>query len=153
MVYNPRDHNWIPNATENPWANCPSKDSEHEYHVIRTLGWSLQLTNITLTFDVAPEHMYYGKVRIQFDIERDYCPPNHPIKTTVIWNQKTTAVFLMLADHMQARLKSKKDILSKHLRIVKLFLVTNTMHTCIQALFKNTYMINLHSLVLRFSKN
>ena len=41
MVYNPRDHNWIPNATDNPWANCPGKDSEHEYHVIHTLGWSL----------------------------------------------------------------------------------------------------------------
>ena len=25
MVYNPRDHNWILNATDNPWANCPGK--------------------------------------------------------------------------------------------------------------------------------
>ena len=25
MVYNPRDRNWIPNATDNPWANCPVK--------------------------------------------------------------------------------------------------------------------------------
>ena len=25
MVYNPRDHNWIPNATDNPWANCPGR--------------------------------------------------------------------------------------------------------------------------------
>ena len=48
MVYNPRDHNWIPNATDNPWANCPGKNPEHEYHVIHTLGLSLQLTNITL---------------------------------------------------------------------------------------------------------
>ena len=40
-VHNPSDHNWIPNATENPWANCPGKDPEHEYHVIHTLGWSL----------------------------------------------------------------------------------------------------------------
>ena len=52
MVYNPRDHNWIPNATDNPWANCLGKNPEHEYHVIHTLGWSLQLTNITLTFDL-----------------------------------------------------------------------------------------------------
>ena len=85
MVYNARDHNWIPNATDNPWANCPGKDSEHEYHVIHTLGWSLQLTNITLTFDVASEHMYYGKVRIKCDLERSHCPPNHAIKATLIW--------------------------------------------------------------------
>ena len=25
MVYNPRDHEWMPNATDNPWANCPYK--------------------------------------------------------------------------------------------------------------------------------
>ena len=85
MVYNPRDHNWIPNATDNPSANCPGKDPEHEYHVIHTLGWSLQLTDITLTFDVATEHMYYGKVCIKCDIERGHCPPNHAIKVTFVW--------------------------------------------------------------------
>ena len=53
MVYDPRYHNWIRNATDNHWASCPGKDSEHEYNVIHTLGWSLQLNNITLTFDVA----------------------------------------------------------------------------------------------------
>ena len=88
MVYNPRDHNWIPNATDNPRANCPGKDSEHEYHVIHTLGWSLQLTNITLTFDVASEQMYYGQVRIKCDLERGHCPPNHATKATVIWEPK-----------------------------------------------------------------
>ena len=25
-VYNPRDHNWIPNATDKPWANCTGKN-------------------------------------------------------------------------------------------------------------------------------
>ena len=84
MVYNPRDHNRIPNATDNPWANCPGKDPEHENHVIHTLGWSLQLTNITLTFDVASEHKYYGKVCIKWDIKRGYRPPNQAIKATVI---------------------------------------------------------------------
>ena len=34
MVYNPRDHNWIPNATDNPWANCPGKNPEHGYLII-----------------------------------------------------------------------------------------------------------------------
>ena len=46
---------------------------------------SLQLTNVTLTFDVASEHMYYGKDRIKCDIDRGYCEPNHAIKATVIW--------------------------------------------------------------------
>ena len=79
MVYNPRDLEWIPNATDDLWAYCPGKNPEYEYHVIHTLGWSLQLTNITLSFNVASEHMYYGKVRIKLDIERGYCPPNHAI--------------------------------------------------------------------------
>ena len=25
LVYNPRDYNWSPSATDNPWANCPGK--------------------------------------------------------------------------------------------------------------------------------
>ena len=85
MIYNPRDHNWLPNATDNPSVNCLGKNPEYEYHVIHTIGWSLQLTNITLTFDVATEHMYYGKIRIKCDIERGHCPPNHSIQATVIW--------------------------------------------------------------------
>ena len=85
LVYNPNDHNWIPNATDNPWANCPGKNPQNEYHIIHTLGWSLQLTNITLTFDVASEHMYYGKDRFRCAIDRGYCEPNHAIKATVIW--------------------------------------------------------------------
>ena len=99
MVYNPNDHNWIPNDTNNPWANCPVKTPEHEYRVIHTLGWLLQLTNITLTFDVASERMYYGKQRIKCDIERGYCEPNDAIKATVIWERHCK--ILMLEDHMQ----------------------------------------------------
>ena len=75
----------IPNATNNPWAKCPGKNAEHEYHVIHTLGGSFQLNNITHTCDVASEHMYYGKVRSKCDLERGHCPPNHAIKATVIW--------------------------------------------------------------------
>ena len=26
LVCNPRDHNLIPNATDNPWANCPGQN-------------------------------------------------------------------------------------------------------------------------------
>ena len=29
--------------------------------------------------------MYSGKVRIKCDIERGYCPPNHAIKATIVW--------------------------------------------------------------------
>ena len=72
MVYNPRDHEWIPNATDNPWANCPGKNPKHEYHFIHTLGCLLQLTNITLSFDVKSASIYYGKMCL----ERGYCPPN-----------------------------------------------------------------------------
>ena len=36
---------------------------------------------------------------------------------------------------------------------MKLILVRNIMHTSIQAVFKNSFMMNLHSLVLRFSQN
>ena len=43
MVYNPRDHELFPNDTFSPWANCPGKNPEHEFHVIHTLGWSLKL--------------------------------------------------------------------------------------------------------------
>ena len=85
IVYNPRNHNWIPNATDNPWANCPGKTPEHEYHVIHILRWSLQLTNVTLTFDVSSEHMYYGIVRIKCELKQGHCPRNQVIKARVIW--------------------------------------------------------------------
>ena len=29
--------------------------------------------------------MYSGKVRIECDIERGYCPPNHAVKATIVW--------------------------------------------------------------------
>ena len=85
MVYDPRDREWIPNATDDPLANCPGKNPEYKYHVIHTLRWSLQLTNITFSFDVKSESIYYGKMRIKCDLERNYCPPNYAIKATVIW--------------------------------------------------------------------
>ena len=84
MVHNPRDHEWIPNATDSPWAKCVGKNPEHEYLVIHTLAWSLQLNNITLSFDVKSELIYYGKTRIKCDLEHGYCPPNHAFNATVI---------------------------------------------------------------------
>ena len=52
---------------------------------MHTLGWSLQLDNITLSFDVKSESIFYGKTRIKCDFEQNYCPLNHAIKATVIW--------------------------------------------------------------------
>ena len=75
MVYKPRDHSWIPNATDNPWANSPGKNLQNEFHIIHTLGLSLQLTNITLTFDVTTEHMYYSEVCIKCHLKSGHCPP------------------------------------------------------------------------------
>ena len=153
MVYNPRDHNWIPDPTDNPWANCPGKDPEHEYYVIHTLGWSLQLSNITLTFDVASEHMYYGKVRIKCDMEQGHCPPNYAIKATVIWEPENHCRILGVGRSYARMIKFQKRYFLKHLKIMKLILVINAMHTCIQVVFKNTFMMKPHSLVSRFSQN
>ena len=99
MVYNPNDRNCIPNANDNPWANCPVRTPEREYHVIHTLGWSLQLTNITLTFDIASKHMYYGIDRIKCDIERGYCEPNHAIESRVIWETENHYKIFDVGDH------------------------------------------------------
>ena len=106
MVYSPRDHEWIPNATDNPWANCPGQNPEHEYNVIHTLGWSLQITNITLSFDsfdVKPENIYYGKSSIKCNLERGYCLPNHAIKSAVIWEPNNLCrIFVEVGDLMHA---------------------------------------------------
>ena len=88
-----------PNATDNPLVICPGRNPQHEYHVIYTLGWSLQITNITLTYDVKTESIYYGKFRFKSDVERGYCPPNHDIKTTVIWDPENLCRIVMLEDH------------------------------------------------------
>ena len=97
-VYSPRDHAWIPNATDNPRANCLGKNAEQDYHVIDTLGWSLQLTIITLSFEVKSESIYYGKRRIKFDPERSYCTPNHANKPQLCGSPIITAEILMLVD-------------------------------------------------------
>ena len=153
MVYNPRDHYWIPNATDDPWANCPAKTPEHEYHVIHTLGWSLQLTNITLTFDVASEPMYYGKDRIKCNLERDRFPPGHAIKTTIVWDPENHCRIFDVGRSHARMINFKKDTLLKHSKRLKHILVTNTCHTFILVVFKNTFIINLHFHVLRFSQN
>ena len=61
------------------------KKPGHEYHLFHTLGWSLHLTNITLSFDVKSEKICSGKTGIKGDLERGNCPPNHSIKATAMW--------------------------------------------------------------------
>ena len=85
MVYNPGDHEWIPNARDKPWSNCPGQIPEHEYQFIYALGWTLQLTNITLSFDLKSESIYFCETGIKCDLERGYSLPNHAFKSTVIW--------------------------------------------------------------------
>ena len=60
------------------------KKPGQESHVLHTLGWSLHLTNVTLSFDVKSENIFYGKTRIECGLESGHCPPNHAIKATVI---------------------------------------------------------------------
>ena len=154
MVYNSRDHNCIPNATDNPWANCPGNNSELEYHVIHTLGWTLQLTNINLTFDVASKHMYYGKICIKSYLERGHCPPNHAIKTTVTWEPENHCRIFDVGRSQALMIKFQKSYFIETLENKKkLILVTNTCLQCILVVCKNTFMMKMHFHVLRFSRN
>ena len=59
----------------------------------------------------------------------------------------------MMKDHMHEWSDSKNATLFKHSKIMKQILVTNTMHTCTLVASKNTFMMNPHFLVLRFSQN
>ena len=83
-VYNSRDHERILSGKDNPWANCPGKNPEHEYLVIHTLGWSLQLNNITLSFDVKSESIYCGKTRFNAILKEATVLPI-TLLATVIW--------------------------------------------------------------------
>ena len=56
FVYKPGDQNWFPNATEKQWSNCPGVNLTYEYHM-QLLGQSLQLNNITLTYDLQSENI------------------------------------------------------------------------------------------------
>ena len=97
--------------------------------------------------------MHYGKVRIKCNSERGHSPPYHAIKATLFGNPKTTTVLLMLEDSTHVWLNFKEDISLKHSKIMELILVINTMHTCIQVVFKNTFKMYPHFLVMRFSQN
>ena len=151
MVYNPRDHEWFPNATDNPWAYCPVKNPEHEYHVIHIPAWSLQLTDFTLSFDVKSECIFYGKTRTKCDLERGNCPNNHAIKTTVIWKPNYHCrIFDVNRSHARS-IKFQKPNFLKHYQITEQIKDINTTHTCVLVVFKNTFM--MQSLVLKYSLN
>ena len=136
MVYNPRDHEWIANATKIPWAIFPGKNPEHEYHAIHTPGWSLQMTNITLSFDVTSEHVYYGKVRIKCNIERGYCAPNHAIKATVVWEpEKHCQVSAMnMSSHTKQKYSTSQKNLNSFINkigLARFTLMSNSMQNLI----------------------
>ena len=82
MVYNSRDHGWIPYATNNLWANCPGKDPENEYYVIHTIGWSLRLTNITLSL-TSNQNFFLEKHALNLILREAIAL--QAIKATVIW--------------------------------------------------------------------
>ena len=153
MVYNPWDHEWIPNATNNFWANCPGKNPEHEFLVIHTLGCSLQLTNIMLSFDVKPESIYYGKRSIKFDLERSYCPPNHTIKATVKWETNNRCQIFILARSHAGMIKSQKRYYEKTMAINLTKKDINTTRTCAIVVLESTFLTNHHIVILKYSLN
>ena len=144
MVYYPRDHEWIPNATYNPWANCSRRNPEYKYHVIHTLGWSLQLKNITLTFDVKSENIYYRKIRVNYDLERGYCPPNRAIKATVIWEPENHCRIFDVGRSYARMIKFQKryfiEVIENNetnsLTMRSCAQVTNTMRSCTLVVFR-----------------
>ena len=87
MAYNPRDHEWIPNATHNAWANSPGKTAEHDYHFIHTLGWSLSLTNITLIFNVKSKIFCYGKSVLNAILNEATVPQIMLLKPQLFWSK------------------------------------------------------------------
>ena len=97
--------------------------------------------------------MYYGKVRIKCDIERGHCPPNHAIKAKVIWEPENHCRIFGVGRSYARMIKIQKRYFIETLANKKLILVINTTHTCIQVVFKNTFMMKPHSLVSRFSQN
>ena len=140
MVCKPRDHEWIPNATDNSWANCSGRNPQHKNHVIHSLGWSLQLTNITLTFDVKSESIYHGKIRIKFDLERDHCPPSHAIKTTVIWEPENHCRFFVVG-----RSYARKFIFQKPYFLEKLeYNETNSGHKHTAHMYSSRFQKHLY---------
>ena len=56
----------------------------YKYHVIYTLGYLLQLTNILLTLDFYSESIYYKDTKNKIDAETGYCVPNPSVKATII---------------------------------------------------------------------
>ena len=71
------------------------ENPEHDYH---TLGWSHQLTNTKLSFDVKSESIYYGKTRTKRDLKWGYCLLNPAIKATVICEPNKPCRVFMLVD-------------------------------------------------------
>ena len=85
-VYKPRDHEGIPNATDNPLAKCLGQNLDYEYHVIDTLGWSLQLTNHT--------HHTINKPKLKATLKEATVLPITLLRQQLFGNQTITVVLL-----------------------------------------------------------
>ena len=77
---------------------APGQNPKIEYHFIDTQRWSLQLTNITPTFDVKSESVYYGSPHIGSNIERWYCLQTAVLKEQSLGNRKMTVEFSTSVD-------------------------------------------------------
>ena len=90
----------------------PGHKPKHEYYVIHALGWPLQLTSITLTFDVKSESVYFGKTCIKCNIETVCCPQNQAIKATVIWEPNDHRQVFDVGGSNSLMIKFPKTLLS-----------------------------------------
>ena len=52
--------------------------------------------------------MYYGQVGIKSDIERGYCPANHAIKATVVWEPENHCRIFVVGKSYARMIKSQK---------------------------------------------
>ena len=97
--------------------------------------------------------MYYGKVRIKFDIERCYCPSIHAIKATVIWEPENHCRIFDVGRSHARKIKFQKRYYIEKLENNE----TNSGHKhnahMYSSRFQNHFMSNPHSLVSRFSQN
>ena len=113
---------------------------------------TLQLTNITLSFDVKSESVYYVKTGIKCDLERSYCPPNHAIKATVIWEPDNLCRNFYVGKSYARLIKFQKQYFLEALGNNESNSGHKHKHMCIPAAFKHTYVMNLHFLVLKLSQ-
>ena len=130
-------------------AKRPRQIPAYEYYVIHTLGWSLELTNITLTLN--SRSIYYEKDK-KCNFETRYCPSNHALKATVIWKPND---YFRIFD--VGRSNARKEKIQKYYFIEKLTTnKTNSGHKYKAQMYTrifqdHIYMLNRPFVVLKWS--